>query len=138
MMKPTRMLLVMAAVVMPIAAVAGVGVTNAWASTVATGTVTCTGVSGSAKFSPALTSSGPTSGTEKITTKITFSHCTTSGSNVTAHSNATGSAKGTITDSTGSSCTGLFGVINVSASLPVKWKYFDRDARCEHHQDHPG
>ena len=123
MMKSRRMLLVMAAVVMPIAAVAGVGVTNAWAGTVtATGTVTCTGVAGSAKFKPALKASGPTMGTEKITAKITLSHCTTSGSNVSG--TGTGLAKGTITDSTGSSCTGLFGVINVTAALPVKWKGF--------------
>ncbi len=112
----------LAAVTLPFAAVAGLSA-PAWAAGVnATGSVTCTGVSGSAKFSPPLKNGGSTSGTEKITVKFALSSCTPSGSNVSG--TGTGSAKGTITTNSGNSCAGLLGVRNVAASLPVKWKGF--------------
>jgi hypothetical protein len=113
------------AIAIPVAGIAGFGGVNAWAKgapVTATGTVTCTTISGSAKFKPALISSGATSGTETITTKLTMSGCTTSGSNVSG--TGKGAVKGTITTDMGNSCTGLFGVIDTTASLPVKWSGF--------------
>ena len=107
------------AVAVPAALATGIGAPAAFAggSVNATGTVACTGVAGSAKFSPPLTTSGGSS--ETISVKVTLSSCNATGSNVTT-SNFKGTGSGKLTTAS-SSCAGLAGTTAVSGTLPIKW-----------------
>ena len=119
-----KLLLVAAATAMPLGMVAATGsIAGAGTPKVdATNyTLACTGISGEAKFKPALTftSSGP----ETVSVKATLSGCTATptlgGTPVTITS---ASVKGTLTDPSSTGCTGLLGSTNTAGTLSTKFK----------------
>jgi hypothetical protein len=120
-----KMLVIAAAVAMPVSVIAMTAGPAGAASTVnATNyTVSCTGITAKATFSPALTTLGSTPGVE--TTKIagTASGCTvtpTLGGTAVHVKKAT--ISGTITNPTSShTCTGLETATTETGSLKVKW-----------------
>lgn len=79
-----------------------------------TGTVTCTGVTGTTTFNPPLTNSGTSA--ENGKQKITFTSCTSS-SGVTV---TKGAATGTISQAT-NSCGGLAGGSGTGFTFEIKW-----------------
>lgn len=117
-----KMLLMAAAVVVPVSLLSASGVASASSGVVeTTASVVCTGVSGTATFSPPITSNQK-AGTQKIKFKATLSGCTASGNASVTISE--GAVKGTIstTRTVGNGCRNLFGgTADVTGSLTIKW-----------------
>ncbi len=122
-----KMLVIAAAIAVPVSVVAATaGTAGAGGTTVdATHyTVSCTGITATADFSPALTTAGAASSPEKTTIKGSASDCTvtptTGGTAVTV----TGAkVSGIITNATSDhTCTGLTSPTTETGSLTVKWK----------------
>jgi|HubBroStandDraft_2_1064218.scaffolds.fasta_scaffold647381_1 hypothetical protein len=116
-----KLLLVAAATAMPlgmIAATAGTSGAKVVKVNATTATVTCTGISGTASFKPAVTSN-EAAGTTKTSIKATLTGCTTNdGVTVTK-----ASVKGTLSDTHAAEngCTSLAGSITASGPLTTKW-----------------
>jgi hypothetical protein len=105
--------------VVPLVLVAGLAAgcssgSSALAAVVASGSVSCTTVSGAVSFSPPLTTSGKDAETTSIS--VTASGCTTAGSNVTSVTKGVGSA--TISSPT-NACSGL--LTSRPLSIKVAW-----------------
>ncbi len=120
-----KLLLVGAAVALPLGLVTTVGLATAGAKTppvVANGTVNCTGISGKISFNPAITLVGPYTNSETATLKVKLGSCTPTSTNLPAGSIITGStgASITTTGSDANSCTGL--ETSHPVTLTVKWK----------------
>jgi hypothetical protein len=120
-----KLIVLGAAVAMPLGLVAATGgMASAKAAppiNATSNTVTCTGVSGSAKFSPALTTN-EAAGTEKTTIKAKLTGCT---SNATGLAVASGGVSGSFssTHTAGTNgCASLAGSSTESGVLTVKWK----------------
>ena len=122
-----KMLVIAAAVAMPVSVVAATaGTAGAGAPKVnATDyTVTCTGITAKADFSPALTTAGGASSNEKTSISGKASGCTATpnggGTPITV-SGAT--LKGTINNATSThTCGGLTSPTTETGSLSIKWK----------------
>jgi hypothetical protein len=122
-----KMLILAAAVAMPVSVVAATaGPASAAALKVdATHyTVSCTGITASASFSPALTSSGGPTSNEATKIKGKASSCTVTPSGGGTPVTVSGaSIKGTINDATSDhSCGGLAQATTETGSLSIKWK----------------
>ncbi len=119
-----RMVVIAAAIALPVSVVAATGsMAGAGAPKIdAThNTVTCTGVSGTVKFSPPITTN-ESAGTETTSIKATLTGCT---SNATGLTVLSGSAKGSIssTHTAGTNgCTALAGNNTENGTLTTKWK----------------
>jgi hypothetical protein len=120
-MSPLRRLLFAAlTLVLGVAAVTAlnVGTASAGAPPVnATGTVSCSSITGSLKFGPALNLTGGSAETIKV--KLMLDGCEATGSNVTS-SGFSGKAKGSLSIPT-NDCTILNKANSVSGSLLIKW-----------------
>jgi hypothetical protein len=119
-----KLLLIGAAAAVPAGLIVGGGVAAASGGVDATHyTVTCTTVSGSAKFSPPITSS-EAAGTTKTTVKATLGGCTAVGTpTVTVTSGKTsGSFTSTSHVAGTNGCSALAGTSVESGSLTTKWK----------------
>jgi hypothetical protein len=114
--RPAPRALAALAVVMLLAAACGSGggSSSATGPVVATGSVTCTGLTGSVSFTPPLTSSATTAGQTAV--NATATGCTTKGSNVSTIQSA--ALNGTISTAT-SACTGL--LTSKPLTLYVTW-----------------
>jgi len=98
------------------------GVASAKATkTNATGTITCTKVAGVLKFSPPLSPSGPTTGSETTTFKGTLGTCTGGdGATIVASS---GKVAESTTTNDGSSCTGFSSAtLKTATTFTITWK----------------
>lgn len=117
-----RLILIGAAVAMPIGLIAGTsGDAGAKTVTVPVGsaTATCTGLSGTVKFKPSLTLAGGTASAQSSSIKSSLSGCTSSAVTGTF----TGTVSGTLTNSSSThSCTGLLGASPDTGTLTIKWK----------------
>ncbi len=119
-----KLLVVAAAIAMPVSIIAVSG-GMAGASnphTVGTDTITCSKLTGTVSFSPALTLKGYTSGVTTTTVKATVSGCTVKGS--TKQTVTGGAVSGTIksTKGKGGTCGGLTAAsITDSGTLTTKW-----------------
>ena len=109
-----KLLLAGAAIALPISTLAISGVASA--AKTGTGTVTCTTITGSISFKPALKSSGPFT-TEKSTAKITLAGCTGGTPSPTKGGKLTQSLSSATSTN---DCTSL--ATGSSESLTVKWK----------------
>jgi hypothetical protein len=125
-----KLLVVAAAIAMPVSAVAATGgiagASNSHAGSAATDTIVCKTITGTVTFSPKLTTKGYTSGATTTTVKATLGGCTTGGTfKTTVKSGAvTGTIKGTA--GTKASPSGTCGAllskgINDSGTLSTKW-----------------
>jgi hypothetical protein len=117
-----KLLLIAAATAMPLGVVAAVGTSSGAAApkvNATDATVTCTGISGSVKFSPAITAD-ETAGTTKTAIKATLTGCTTNdGVTVTK-----AAASGTLTDTRTAGengCSALAGSSADAGKLTTKW-----------------
>ena len=118
-----KLLLVAVAAAAPIGLIAIAGTAGAKGSPVnaTTDTVTCTTLSGSVKFSPAVTSS-ESAGTSTTTLKASFSGCSSNAAGLTVTS---GKAAGTLTSTRTAGedgCTALGGGSTASGSVTIAWK----------------
>jgi hypothetical protein len=117
-----KFLMIGAATAMPLgflAATGGIAGAKALPINVSTDHVTCTTVTGSAKFSPALQLSGSSSETTSI--KLDLSGCTISGPVATPGVTVTGKGAGTL-DSATNNALALEGTNAVTGSITIKWK----------------
>jgi hypothetical protein len=120
-----KILLLGAAAVVPAGLIVGAGVASAGAPPVdAThATLTCTTVSGSAKFSPAITTN-EAAGSTKTTVKAKLGGCTASG--VAGLTVSSGKTSGSFTSNPHAAgtngCTALAGTSPQTGSLTTKWK----------------
>jgi len=122
-----KILVIAAAVAIPVSvvAVSGGAATAASSKTAGTDTIACKSISGTVTFSPKLDAKGYTSG--HISTKITatLTGCTVAGS--TKIKVTSGAVSGTIVGATGTkakptgTCTGLSGNSTDAGPLTVKW-----------------
>jgi hypothetical protein len=115
-----KLLMVTAVVAMPLGMIAATGgVANAAGINAKMNTVTCTGITGTAKFSPTVTKSEP-AGTTKTTITATLSGCTSNATGLTVKS---GKVTGTLSDKhvAEDGCTGLAGSIPAVGKLTTKW-----------------
>ncbi|MGB7052592.1 MAG: hypothetical protein WBG41_13580 [Acidimicrobiales bacterium] len=119
-----KVLLVAAVVAVPAGLIIGGGVASAKSPPInaKNDTATCTTVSGSAKFSPAITSSEK-AGTTKTTVKATLTGCTSNavGLRIT-NGKTTGSFTSTSHVAGTDGCTALAGTSTETGSLTTKWK----------------
>jgi hypothetical protein len=119
-----KVLLVAAAVAVPAGLIIGGGVAAAGAPKInaTNDTATCTTVSGSAKFSPAVSSS-EAAGTTTTTVKATLGGCTTNAAGLTITS---GSTKGSFVSNSHTAgtngCSALVGASPETGSLTTTWK----------------
>ncbi len=112
-----------AAAAIPVGLLVGGGVAFASGGVDAThATITCTTVTGSAKFKPTITKS-EAAGTTTTSVKATLGGCTVSGVTATVTS---GSVKGSFVSNSHAAgtngCTALAGVTPETGSLTTKWK----------------
>ena len=108
-----KLMLAAAALAVPVSMIAIPGVASA--AKTGTGTVTCTGITGSISFKPALKTTGPFSA-ESSTAKFTLSGC--SGGSPAPSG---GKVKQTLSSATSTnSCTSL--ATSAKESITVKWK----------------
>jgi hypothetical protein len=120
-----KMLVVAAAIAMPASVIAATGgLASAGGVTVnaTTYSISCTGLTGSAKFNPGLmlTTGSPT---ETVSLKAALSGCTaTPSGGGAAITSISGSASGTIHSDASAGCTGLNGAATDTGTLTVKWK----------------
>jgi hypothetical protein len=84
-----------------------------------TATVTCTGISGTASFKPAVTSD-ESAGTSKTTIKATLTGCTTNDGVTVTKASAKGVLSGTRTAGE-NGCTALAGSSDDAGNLTTKW-----------------
>jgi hypothetical protein len=114
-----RLLSVVATVIVPVSAMTTLtpGVAGAVSPVVGTGALSCGTVTGSLKFSPALTTAGGSS--DIVTTKLTLSGCGASGGNVTT-STFTGKASGKLTVAS-NSCSLLSSPTTTTGTIVIKW-----------------
>jgi hypothetical protein len=122
-----KMLVIAAAVAIPVGVIAGTGglATAASSATAASDTATCSAIAGTVTFSPKLDKAGYKSG--HITTKITatLTGCKAAGS--TKITLSKGAVTGTIVGATGTNskptgtCTGLAGNSVDTGTLTIKW-----------------
>lgn len=117
-MKFTRKLTYAAAVTLPFLALSAIGAGTATAGPAAiTGTVTCTSVTGSISFTPALTSTG--AGTEtNEPVKLTVKGCTITGG---THKPKSGVITGNLKGSPDTCQSLLFGTSSQTIGLTTKW-----------------
>jgi hypothetical protein len=103
---PTRKFILGAGVLLlPLSSVFMIGSGSVWAKKgPSSGSVTCSSITGSVKYSPALTAAGGAS-TEKITTKTTLTNCV---------------ASGTGTDTT-NGCAAVLTAPGKAGTLTTKW-----------------
>jgi hypothetical protein len=123
-----KMLLVGAAVAMPLSIIAATGgIASAKTKTtvnVAHDNVTCADVSGTVTFSPPLTLAGTTDHSQTTTVSASLKKCVVSGANAATITKA--AVSGTIDDaSTTGSCTGLSGATAVTGDLTTTWSSKD-------------
>ena len=122
-----KMLVIAAAVAMPVSVIA------ATAGTASAGgpkvdathyTVSCTGIAATAKFSPALTTAGSASSNEKTTIKGSASSCTVTPTVGGTPVTITGAKVSGTINSAGSmhTCGGLASPTTETGNLTVKWK----------------
>jgi hypothetical protein len=122
-----KLLLVAAAVTLPLGMVTILGASSSSASAppvVATGTVNCTTLSGKIAFVPPLTTAG-NSNTETATVGVKLSGCTPSvtsdlGTGAIITGKAVSTVVTTTTNNTANSCAGL--ATSVAQTQTVKWK----------------
>ena len=117
-----KLLIVPAATAVPLGMAAAVGSSaGAGAPKVnaTDATVTCTGISGSAKFSPAITSD-ESAGTSKTTIKATLTGCTTNDGVTVTKASASGVLTSTRTAGE-NGCTALAGSSDDTGTLTTKW-----------------
>ncbi|MGD0394623.1 MAG: hypothetical protein ABSC41_18495 [Acidimicrobiales bacterium] len=119
-----KLLVVAAAIAMPVSVVAVSGGLAGASNphTAGTDTITCKTLKGTVSFSPALTLKGYTSGVTTTTVKTTLSGCTVKGS--TKEKVTGGTASGTIksTKGKGGTCGGLTAAsITDAGTLTTKW-----------------
>ena len=122
-----KMLVVAAAIAMPVSVIAASGVTAGAAKgpSAATDTAVCTGLTGTVTFSQPLTNAGYTSGVEVASLSGSLSGCTASGAVPVSISGA--SFSGTFSGKAGSAkhpsgqCTGLLGTTKQKGSLTTSW-----------------
>ena len=117
-----KILVVAAAVAMPISAVAVTGgfAGAAGARTAATDTIVCKTITGTVGFSPKLTSAGHAKGKESISVTGTLGGCTVSGS--TKITVTKGAISGTLVNpSTTGTCSSIVGNSADAGPLTVKW-----------------
>src|SRR5665213_2198827 len=103
-----KLMMVAAAAAMPlgvIAATGGIATAKALPTDASHDTVTCTGISGSVKFKPALTTSGSPSSSGTTSIKGALTGCTTNG----GFSIVSNKVKGVLTSTSTHACTGLAG-----------------------------
>ncbi len=122
-----KMLVVAAAIAMPVSIIAvsgGIaGASNPHAGSATTDTISCTKITGSVKFSPALTTKGYTSGVTTTTVTATLTGCTVKGTYTDKVTS--GAVSGTIksTKGKGGTCGGLVAKsITDAGTLTTKWK----------------
>jgi hypothetical protein len=114
-----KLLLTAAAVAMPVglvAATGGIASAGAPATDVTNASITCTNVSGSLKFAPALTLAG--GNPENTSVKLAVSGCTVSG--VAGVTVSAGKGSGVL-HSTSNAATGLLGNTAVTGQVAIKW-----------------
>jgi hypothetical protein len=119
-----KVLLVAAAVAVPAGLIIGGGVAGAGGSkfNATNDTATCTTVSGSAKFSPAITTS-EAAGTTTTTVKATLGSCTTNAAGLTITSGKTSGSFVSNSHTAGTNgCTALAGTDPETGSLSTSWK----------------
>ena len=119
-----KLLLVAAATAMPLGIIAATGsLASAKAAppvNATTATVTCSGISGTAKFSPAVTES-ETAGSASITIKAKLTGCTTSDGVTVTGAGVSGTL--TTTRTAGENgCVALAGGSDATGPLTTKWK----------------
>jgi hypothetical protein len=115
-----KLLMVTAVVAMPLGMIAVTGgVANAAGINAKNDTVTCTGIKGTAKFSPTVTSNEK-AGTTKTKITATLTGCTSNATGLTVKS---GKVTGTLSDKHAAEdgCTGLAGSIPAIGKLTTKW-----------------
>jgi len=130
-----KLLVVAAAIAMPISLVALTGGTasaNAKAGSAATDTVVCTAIAGTISFSPKLNNTGYTNQAIKTTVSATLTKCKAAGSFKTTVTKGvvTGSitgVKGTTKKKAGT-CAGLEGSSTDTGTLTTKWTASPADA----------
>jgi hypothetical protein len=119
-----KLLLVAAAAAMPIGIIAATGgLANASGTppvNATTATITCTGISGSAKFNPPITKS-ETAGGGTTTIKATLSGCTTA-AGVTVTSAKVAGVLDTTRTAGENGCTALAGGSSATGNLVTTWK----------------
>jgi hypothetical protein len=118
-----KFLMIGAATAMPLgflAATGGIAGAKTLPIDVSTDHVTCTAVTGSAKFSPALQGSGPFSA-ETTSIKLSLAGCTISGPVATTGITVTGKGGGTLHSATNSALA-LAGTNAVTGSITISWK----------------
>jgi hypothetical protein len=118
-----KLLLIAAAVAMPvgfIAATGGMASAKTAPVNATTATVTCTGISGTAKFSPAVTTS-ESAGTGTTSIKATLTGCTTN-DGVTVTGAAVSGALTTTRTAGENGCVALAGGSSAVGNLTTKWK----------------
>ena len=121
-----KVLIIAAAVAMPVSAIAATaGPAGAAVKVDATHyTVSCTGISATASFSPALTSAGAATSNEATKIKGKASSCTAVPSSGGTPITVSGAKiSGTINDATSDhTCGGLATATSETGSLTIKWK----------------
>ena len=121
-----KMLVIAAAVAMPVSVIAATAGTASAATKVDASkyTVTCTGIAATAKFSPALTNAGGPASTETTKIKGTASSCTVTPTVGGTPVTITGAkVSGTLTNASSThTCGGLATATTESGALTVKWK----------------
>jgi hypothetical protein len=118
-----KLLLVVAATAMPIGFIAATGgMASAKTSPVnaTTATVTCTGITGTAKFTPAITAS-ESAGTSTTSIKAKLTGCTTNDGVTVSGASVSGVLSSTRTAGE-NGCTALAGSSADSGNLTTKWK----------------
>ncbi len=129
-----KLLVVAAAIAMPISIVAVSGGTASASNphTAGTDTITCTKLTGTVKFSPKLTDTGYTSGATTTTVTATVSGCSAKGSFTTKVTS--GTVTGTIKGAAGTKaspsgkCAALTGSNTDAGTLTTKWTATPADA----------
>ncbi len=117
------------ALALPIGLVSLLGVQAASAGSPpgdASGTVSCSSVTGLLKFSPPLSFSGSAS-SDTVSVKLVFHGCDAGGGSNVTSSNFNGKGKGTLTASS-NNCNNLAGTQPVSGSVKVSWTGKDKSA----------
>jgi len=122
-----KILVVAAAIAMPVSVVAVSGgiAGAAKAPSAATDTATCTGITATVNFSIPLTNAGVTSGTETTTLSGSYTGCSAAGS--FAQTISTGSISGSFTSKAGSAkhpaalCGGLVGSTKEKGTITTSW-----------------
>ncbi len=118
-----KVLIVAAAAALPVSMIAATGtIAGASAPTInaTTNTATCTGLKGTAKFSPPISENETVGATEVTTIKAKLTGCTSNATGLTVKDGTVkGSFSDTITSANG--CASLLGSNTESGTLTTKW-----------------